>query len=168
LVPVLKRELRALTASQAQAKRLESDKVELLARVHDLEAQACSDMECTIGQMMSPELAEKHGLDDVGHRRNIQHIFMRCCLAIDELEKENFSLAAQCCHHKDGVYGTAGGTPTCTLEAQAKRMAGALEHSLKLQENYATLLNMYDGGERIIFNSVDEWVDRLKELGEIK
>jgi hypothetical protein len=53
-------------------------------------------------------------------------------------------------------------------QAQAKRMAGALEHSLKLQENYATLLNMYDGGERIIFKSVDEWVDRLKELGEIK
>ncbi len=38
----------------------------------------------------------------------------------------------------------------------------ALEESLKLQAHYAMLLNQYDGGQRIIFKSVSEWLDRLK------
>lgn len=39
----------------------------------------------------------------------------------------------------------------------------ALEESLKLQSHYASLLNMYDGGKRIEFKSVDEFMNRLKE-----
>lgn len=38
----------------------------------------------------------------------------------------------------------------------------ALEESLKLQTHYAKLLNQYDGGKRIIFKSVSEWLKRLK------
>jgi len=41
----------------------------------------------------------------------------------------------------------------------------ALEESLKLQAHYAALLNMYDGGERGIFNSTLEWIGRLREMG---
>ena len=43
----------------------------------------------------------------------------------------------------------------------------ALEESLKLQSHYAALLNQYDGGERIVFKSTKEWIDRLKEVGTI-
>jgi hypothetical protein len=43
----------------------------------------------------------------------------------------------------------------------------ALTESLKLQRHYAGLLNMHDGGQRIMFNSVDEWIERLKDMGMI-
>lgn len=41
----------------------------------------------------------------------------------------------------------------------------ALKESLKLQSHYATLLNMYDAGERITFDSPEEWINRLREVG---
>lgn len=41
----------------------------------------------------------------------------------------------------------------------------ALEQSLKLQSHYANLLNMYDGGERLTFPGIQEWFDRLEEIG---
>jgi len=40
----------------------------------------------------------------------------------------------------------------------------ALEESVKLQSHYAKILNMYDGGERMEFQTVDEWVDRLDSI----
>ena len=40
----------------------------------------------------------------------------------------------------------------------------ALKESIKIQSHYAKLLNMHDGGERIEFQTVDEWVDRLQSL----
>jgi hypothetical protein len=40
----------------------------------------------------------------------------------------------------------------------------ALAESLKLQAHYAQLLNMHDGGERMIFISVESWIKRLKEI----
>ena len=43
----------------------------------------------------------------------------------------------------------------------------ALEESLKLQSHYANLLNQYDGGERIVFRSSKEWIERLKKVGAI-
>lgn len=43
----------------------------------------------------------------------------------------------------------------------------ALEESVKLQAHYAELLNMHDGGERMIFKSVKEWIERLQEIGKI-
>ena len=39
----------------------------------------------------------------------------------------------------------------------------ALEESLKLQAHYAELLNMHDGGQRIIFKSVNDWIARLRQ-----
>jgi hypothetical protein len=37
----------------------------------------------------------------------------------------------------------------------------ALDESVKLQSHYAGLLNRYDGGERLQFGSVQDWLDRL-------
>ena len=44
----------------------------------------------------------------------------------------------------------------------------ALGESVKLQTHYASLLNMYDKGERIEFENVDKWLERLNYLGKIK
>jgi len=40
----------------------------------------------------------------------------------------------------------------------------ALEESVKLQSHYAELLNMYDGGKRLVFKDVNEWIVRLRQL----
>lgn len=40
----------------------------------------------------------------------------------------------------------------------------ALAESLKLQSHYAVLLNHHDGGTRLIFPTVDAWLDRLAGL----
>jgi hypothetical protein len=53
-------------------------------------------------------------------------------------------------------------------QEQNRHLKIALEESLKLQTHYAELLNMYDGGLRIGFKTIDEWVDRLKVTGKIK
>jgi hypothetical protein len=52
-------------------------------------------------------------------------------------------------------------------DERTRRLTVALTESLKLQRHYAGLLNMHDGGQRIIFNSVDEWIERLKYMGTI-
>jgi hypothetical protein len=43
----------------------------------------------------------------------------------------------------------------------------ALEQSLKLQSQYAELLNMYDGGKRMQFSTPEEWVERLRKIGDL-
>lgn len=53
---------------------------------------------------------------------------------------------------------------TRELKADLARAEGALEESVKLQSHYATLLNQYDGGERLQFESAQEWMDRLAAL----
>lgn len=52
------------------------------------ENQESTGMDCTIDQMLSKDVAVKWGLDEHGHKRNVQHIFMRCCQAISDLEDE--------------------------------------------------------------------------------
>jgi hypothetical protein len=42
----------------------------------------------------------------------------------------------------------------------------ALAESLKLQSHYADLLNMHDGGERMQFQTVAAWLERLRSLQE--
>jgi hypothetical protein len=42
----------------------------------------------------------------------------------------------------------------------------ALKRSLRLQAHYAMLLNMYDGGQRMIFTGIDQWLARLREVDE--
>lgn len=50
-------------------------------------------------------------------------------------------------------------------EAPKSVMLIALQESLKLQAHYAGILNDYDGGERMIFKSVSQWLERLKKTG---
>lgn len=44
----------------------------------------------------------------------------------------------------------------------------ALKESLKLQSHYAILLNKYDGGQRMTFDSVEHWLKRLREINDRK
>jgi hypothetical protein len=39
-----------------------------------------------------------------------------------------------------------------------------LDESLKVQAHYAKLLNMLDGGERLIFEDTEQWIYRTKVL----
>ena len=48
-----------------------------------------------------------------------------------------------------------------------KELIIALDESLILQSHYTKLLNMYDGGERIEFKTIDEWIERLIEIDMI-
>jgi hypothetical protein len=45
-------------------------------------------------------------------------------------------------------------------------LRNALNELLNLSNHYARLLNMHDGGKRMTFNSIEEWVERLKKLEE--
>ena len=46
-----------------------------------------------------------------------------------------------------------------------KELLIALKESLKLQAHYAKLLNEYDNGERVVFENVGNWINRLRDLG---
>lgn len=50
-------------------------------------------------------------------------------------------------------------------EQEIMELEAALRESVKLQSHYAKLLNQYDGGERLSFASIEEWIARLKEVG---
>jgi hypothetical protein len=39
----------------------------------------------------------------------------------------------------------------------------ALRESVKLQAHYASLLNGWDGGQRMIFENSEAWIARLRE-----
>jgi hypothetical protein len=62
-------------------------------------------------------------------------------LAIQELEAEN-----------------------AQLRRDIDRLRTGLSESLQLQRHYATLLNTWDGGQRITFDSVDKWLERLDTI----
>ena len=44
----------------------------------------------------------------------------------------------------------------------------ALEKSVELQSHYAELLNGYDGGKRLMFSSVEAWMNRLAALAKLE
>ena len=53
--------------------------------------------------------------------------------------------------------------------AEARRpLVDALRQSVMLQGHYAELLNMHDGGGRIVFRTSQEWLDRLALLAAEK
>jgi len=53
----------------------------------------------------------------------------------------------------------------CSDDDTIRELTVALEESLALQAHYATLLNMYDGGHRMIFETLESWIKRLRETG---
>lgn len=57
--------------------------------------------------------------------------------------------------------------PLTAAHSDSLRLTVALRESLKLQSHYAKLLNMHDGGKRIGFETVDEWIERLKTTGTL-
>jgi len=44
----------------------------------------------------------------------------------------------------------------------------ALYESLKLQSHYAELLNMYDNGRRMQFDTTEKWIERLRFIKQDK
>jgi hypothetical protein len=50
------------------------------------------------------------------------------------------------------------------LNAQVEQQRKGLEASVKLQSHYAYLLNMHDGGKRLLFHDASAWMDRLAKL----
>lgn len=44
----------------------------------------------------------------------------------------------------------------------------ALDEALKLMKLYAQIINQYDGGQRRLFDTSQEWIERLRETGAIK
>lgn len=46
-------------------------------------------------------------------------------------------------------------------DERIEKLKRALEDSVRLQAHYAELLNGWDGGKRIVFKSVEEWLKRL-------
>lgn len=63
-----------------------------------------------------------------------------------------------CSHHPNVNYKTAWGCPDCVMELRI-----ALRESVKLQAHYASLLNVWDGGQRMIFENSEAWIARLRE-----
>jgi len=50
------------------------------------------------------------------------------------------------------------------LTEQIVELQESLDESIKFQTHYAELLNMYDGGKRIIFKNSEQWIKRLQAL----
>jgi hypothetical protein len=59
-------------------------------------------------------------------------------------------------------------TENLIANAKLSEMEIALRESVSLQSHYAALLNDYDGGKRLQFESSDAWVKRLKDRGKLK
>lgn len=44
----------------------------------------------------------------------------------------------------------------------------ALDALVALQQHYATLLNHYDGGRRIAFETAEAWIERLRDMDRLE
>lgn len=49
-------------------------------------------------------------------------------------------------------------------DKENEKLENALRESVKIQSHYASLLNTYDGGKRIVFSDAEEWMERLDKL----
>jgi hypothetical protein len=54
--------------------------------------------------------------------------------------------------------------PKPTQGPTQEELYEALVESVKLQSHYASLLNRYDGGERMTFAGPHDWIQRLRDL----
>lgn len=61
-------------------------------------------------------------------------------------------------------------TPPIQHEAATKieQLYAALESSVRMQSHYASILNMYDNGDRLEFENVDAWLARLQACADLK
>lgn len=70
-------------------------------------------------------------------------------------------------YHAQIVQGSGvleGGKTISQLEEECAELSIGLRESVKLQTHYAKLLNGYDGGQRMAFDTHDEWLERLRTL----
>lgn len=106
--------------------------------------------------------------------RNIQPEIDRLKAWISDLQSGMYVNCVYCGHR----YGPNPGTPITMAEILRRhveqcpehpmsKLKHALEESVKLQAHYAKLLNMHDGGKRMIFESPEEWIARLEDLPKI-
>lgn len=58
--------------------------------------------------------------------------------------------------------------PSTTSSPATTAVMDALEQSVKHQSHYATLLNSYDGGERMTFANAAEWIARLELVSRME
>lgn len=70
-----------------------------------------------------------------------------------------------CSRHNENR--TITGATGRELVEQNERLMAALCEAVKLQSHYAGLLNIYDGGKRIIFQNAGEFLLRLASLKSI-
>ena len=60
----------------------------LKIRNKQLEEQELGGIETTLDMLIDKDDQEKWGLEQLEHPRNVQHIFMRLCVAFNEMKKE--------------------------------------------------------------------------------
>lgn len=53
------------------------------------------------------------------------------------------------------------------LKKEVRILRIALRESLELQTHYAKLMNQRDNMDRILFSDVNEWLERLRDLGRL-
>ena len=49
-------------------------------------------------------------------------------------------------------------------DKRIEELIDALDKSVELQSHYAEMLNMHDGGGRIVFEDTEAWLERLRQL----
>lgn len=76
----------------------------------------------------------------------------------------------KCVNCGTNFVGTAENPPKDGLcrYCELDQLKIALQESVKLQSHYGQLLNAYDGGTRLKFDSAEEWIKRLKQTGTLK
>lgn len=84
--------------------------------------------------------------------------------AIRVLERDEDVTAIGACIRTAHVLREGGTVATGPKDEELLRFA--LAESVKLQAHYAELLNMHDGGARLIFPTVESWLERLSRLTE--
>lgn len=68
------------------------------------------------------------------------------------------------CDHIELSENQACECPCHTPGNKSVTLSEALRESVALQSHYAQLLNMHDGGQRMIFESAESWIERLNHV----
>ena len=91
------------------------------------------------------------------HGQDFETCSFGCTFKIAEgLRLENDQLQDENKHLRESV------KTMDVLSKQIVELHEALDTSIKFQSHYAELLNMHDGGERIIFKNSEQWIKRLQ------
>ncbi len=120
----------------------------------------CLTSYCKNTPFIVKDITEEKKDEIVNKEENMVGKLAACLLAAEGLDTLNVLEKNHPC------YSTAY-QRTKELSRNYKNIKKCLEESVKIQSHYASLLNSYDGGERICFTK-DSWIERLKELNIIE